>query len=403
MEFIFGWIAIISAVVYILTVFVKPFALSKRVKEYERGLKLNVESKEELFRRFKDLNSFLVKQVYYNQNGDVEVIGKVGKHIFLLENGVVKSAGVSAFSGKKVYKLVIEEMALLDFLAKEENPALPINPYTRYKFGKNLGLTQTVSGYMIFISVILLALTLLIPKSETYIEMVKMATPENYPDVTYEEAFESFFVEPEWSHFSSDQGEVVQFTGEFSYLGEEAEACFQYVIDLENSSFTLQYFGIDDVSQDLLTTGIALETIFSSYNTFEEEIVQDNGMNEYQIESEVVTDEMIIPDGMYYSSEEISYMDIAGRYLGSYGAEISLSMYSSIEDMYVGSIQIQTLDANYSGEVIQLDTNIYQVETVEGVYIVFGVSQNMYGDIEIDLFINNEQIDFLTMVESYIS
>ena len=403
MEFIFGWIAIISAVVYILTVFVKPFALRKRVKEYERGLKLNVESKEELFRRFKDLNSFLIKQVYYNQNGDVEVVGKVGKHTFLLENGVVKSAGVSAFSDKKVYKLVIEEMALLDFLAKEEDPSLPINPYTRYKFGKNLGLTQTVSGCMIFISVILLALTLLIPKSETYIEMVKTATPENYPDVTYEEAFESFFVEPEWRHFSSDQGEVVQFTGEFSYLGKEAEACFQYVIDLENASFTLQYFGIDDVSQDLLTTGIALETIFSSYNTFEEEIVQDNGMNEYQIESEIVTDEINISDGMYYSSDEISYMDIAGRYLGSYGAEISLSMYSSIEDMYVGSIQIQTLDTNYSGEVIQLGTNIYQVETVEGVYIVFGVSQNMYGDIEIDLFINNEQIDFLTMVESYIS
>ena len=69
----------------------------------------------------------------------------------------------------------------------------------------------------------------------------------------------------------------------------------------------------------------------------------------------------------------------------------------------MGSIQIQTSDGNYSGEVVQLDTNIYQVETTDGTVIVFGVSRIVAGDVQLDLYINGEQIDYVTMVEPYIS
>lgn len=155
MYYILGWTLIISGMVCVVTLFARPIVMRKNVLECEKGLRLNVENKEELLQQFRNLNSFLIKQVYYNQNGDVEVIGNAGKHIFLLENGVVKSAGISVVSERKMYNLAIEEKAMLDFLAKEENPSLPINPYTRYKFGKNLGITRTLSGYIAFISLIL--------------------------------------------------------------------------------------------------------------------------------------------------------------------------------------------------------------------------------------------------------
>lgn len=401
MDFILGWMLIISGVICLVTLFAKPIVMRKTVLECEKGLKLNVENKEELLQRIRNLNSFLIKQVYYNQNGDVEVVGIAGKHIFLLEDGVVKSAGISAFSNRKIYRLAIEEKAILDFLAKEENPSLPINPYTKYKSGKNLGMAQMISGSVAVVSVVLLFVILFIPKSDTYIAMVKTATPENYPNATYEEAFESFFAEPEWSHFSSEKGEVVQFTGDFYYLDGKAEACFQYVIDLESSSFSLEYFGIDDVSQNMLTAGIVLETVFSSYDNYGEEIAQNENVDkvENQSSSNVVT----IPAGMFYDTEAIDYMDMAGKYTGIIGTEVSLSMYSSIEDMYVGSIQIQTSEGNYSGEVVQLDTNIYQVETTDGTMIVFGVSRIVAGDVQLDLYINGEQIDYVTMIEPYIS
>lgn len=401
MDKFFALVCFASMLVYIVTAFAKPFILGKKLKEYQNGLKTTLADREELVQRIKNLKCSLINQVYYNQNGDVEIVGKAGKHRFLFENGVVKSAGINTFSDKKKYRIAVEEMAIFDFLAKEENPDLPINPYNRYKNGKNFGLVYTLAPIVMVLSMIAFAIITIMPKSETYIELVKTATPENYPNTTYEEAFENFFAEPEWSHFSSERGEVVQFNGDFYYLDGRAEACFQYVIDLESSSFSLEYFGIDDVSQNMLTAGIVLETVFSSYDNYGEEIVQNENMEkvENQSSSNVVT----IPAGMFYDTEVIDYMDMAGKYIGIIGTEVSLSMYSSIEDMYVGSIQIQTSEGNYSGEVVQLDTNIYQVETTDGTVIVFGVSRIVAGDVQLDLYINGEQIDYVTMAEPYIS
>lgn len=84
MNTIIGAIGFACIIIYLIAEIFRNTLVNVRTKEYANGLKLSIESKEELLQRITSLNSFLVKQVYYNQNGDVEVLGKASKHAFRL-------------------------------------------------------------------------------------------------------------------------------------------------------------------------------------------------------------------------------------------------------------------------------------------------------------------------------
>ena len=65
-----------------------------------------------------------------------------------------------------------------------------------------------------------------------YVRMVKDATNSNY-GITYGDAFDSFFSDPEWSYFEASTGEnVVEFEGRFLYdafvLNNKANACYYH-------------------------------------------------------------------------------------------------------------------------------------------------------------------------------
>ena len=63
--------------------------VNKRFKEYADGLKTDIPTSEELMQIIRNMNCFLVKQVYYNEQGNVEVQGKYGKHRLNLEDGII--------------------------------------------------------------------------------------------------------------------------------------------------------------------------------------------------------------------------------------------------------------------------------------------------------------------------
>ena len=57
------------------------------------------------------------------------------------------------------------------------------------------------------------------------IDMVKGGTPVMIPDITYEEAYQHFFGNPNWRYFDAEDGsEVVEFSGDCTYYEEAAKA-----------------------------------------------------------------------------------------------------------------------------------------------------------------------------------
>ena len=244
--------------------------VNKKCKEYADGLRTNFTTSEELMQTVRNMNCFLVKQVYYNENEQVEIQGKYGKHRLKLENNVIYAIR-DKLDWKKKYKFVVEENAILDYIAKEENHALPINPYTKYKKAMRPVKLYTASCTGVLVGIVLMILLCSIPSENEYVAMVKNSYPKNYPDITYGEAFDSYFSEPKWEYFKTSDGkEVVQFDGKCMYDNKEASLCFQFVIAEDHKTFSAEYLGINGEAQNRLTMGAALNAIFGGQATLQE-------------------------------------------------------------------------------------------------------------------------------------
>ena len=99
--------------------------------------------------------------------------------------------------------------------------------------------------------------------------LVKNGTNDNYPDVTYGDAFEEYFKTPTWKYFkgtqegpdddedgkpdyTNDDIDVVEFTGHCMYKDVEVKALIQFTLDKDASTFTASYLSFNDVPQSSL-------------------------------------------------------------------------------------------------------------------------------------------------------
>lgn len=106
------------------------------------------------------------------------------------------------------------------------------------------------------------------------ISMVQNGYPVLIPDITYKEAYEYFFSNPQWRGFEADDGsEVVEFSGECTYYDEEAAVYIQFVID-DEESFSMWYAGISvggeqfDADEQLF-----IELVYTPFATYSEEVL----------------------------------------------------------------------------------------------------------------------------------
>ena len=91
------------------------------------------------------------------------------------------------------------------------------------------------------------------PKGEElFINAVKNAVPEDYPDITIGEAYDHYFSSPEWSVFEGASSYyddtieyVVEFRGGCIYKEAEAEALVQFTFDEEFEGFEATFFSLD--------------------------------------------------------------------------------------------------------------------------------------------------------------
>lgn len=103
-------------------------------------------------------------------------------------------------------------------------------------------------------------------KDDEHVLAVKNGYPESYPDITYGNAFDEFFSSPTWKYFKADSGEdVVEFTGHCTYRDENVKARLQFILDMEEGSFSNGALSFNDVPQAQLITNILLNKVFTSY------------------------------------------------------------------------------------------------------------------------------------------
>jgi hypothetical protein len=86
---------------------------------------------------------------------------------------------------------------------------------------------------------------------DQYVEGVKNSTPSMYTNVTYGEAFESFFSSPEWRTTGEEDGyATVEFTGGFSYGGKDTEAEIEIAYHEGATIAFISSVAFDGVPQD---------------------------------------------------------------------------------------------------------------------------------------------------------
>lgn len=109
---------------------------------------------------------------------------------------------------------------------------------------------------------------------------VKKGSPLNYPDITYEQAFESFFSDTTWKYFvgtnegpdedgdglpdyTEENVDVVEFTGYCIYHDVEVKALIQFTLDKDADTFEATYLSFNDVPQSSIMLYALLEKAFT--------------------------------------------------------------------------------------------------------------------------------------------
>ncbi|MBO5620619.1 MAG: zinc ribbon domain-containing protein [Butyrivibrio sp.] len=94
------------------------------------------------------------------------------------------------------------------------------------------------------------------------VQSVKNASPSEYPNKTYGEAFDSYFASPTWKSFESSSGTIVEFTGYCTYDGQRVKARIQFTLDKDAGMFTVNYLSFNDVTQSLFVYWALFGKIF---------------------------------------------------------------------------------------------------------------------------------------------
>lgn len=108
-------------------------------------------------------------------------------------------------------------------------------------------------------------------ESDPHVLFVKNGSPNAFPDITFDEAFTHFFGSPSWKYFrgsrgnSSDTFDIVEFTGNCTYLEQEVTAKLQFTLDVDNGTFETTYLAFNDVPQSNDLLYALIEKAFTSY------------------------------------------------------------------------------------------------------------------------------------------
>jgi|GEM_PF-1373637 hypothetical protein len=102
--------------------------------------------------------------------------------------------------------------------------------------------------------------------SATTVAMVKGGSPDSYPNITYEEAFEDYFSNATWKDAGTDEdgNKVVKFTGNCYYLDEVAVAEIKFTVYEDQERFVVSSVKINGSDMDWLGNTLVMDA-FEEY------------------------------------------------------------------------------------------------------------------------------------------
>lgn len=119
----------------------------------------------------------------------------------------------------------------------------------------------------VFVEIVCLIVALNTGTSVQCVEDVKGGSPEDYPGITYEEAFDGFFSDPKWEYIGKDEDgdQIVRFSGGCTFYDEEAVAEVDFIIHRESGIFTLSNVEINDQDMELFWGKSLIYAAFEDY------------------------------------------------------------------------------------------------------------------------------------------
>lgn len=124
-----------------------------------------------------------------------------------------------------------------------------------------------IGGILAFVAVcVAIFLFAMHQRNNRYIDFVKQGSPVDYPNITYEKAFNNYFGDCKWTYFKSEDDEdVVEFNGICSYRGQDAKIKIQFLLDVSGGTFVAYTAAIDGVLQSTLDLQYIITTVFEDY------------------------------------------------------------------------------------------------------------------------------------------
>lgn len=219
--------------------------------------------------------------------------------------------------------------------------------------------------------------------ADNYIQAVKNGYPVSIPDITYADAFNEFFENPQWGYLQSDDGQnIVEFTGKCSYKNAKVEAKLQFIV-LDDENFEQGNLTFNNIPQSDDECTEMIYNVFREYanshniddidsnNTDgdgEYEDYSDNGYdNEEDNEEEDITG-YICPnsDSEKLSTEEVLALskkerrlarnEIYARY-GRKFSDQSLQDYFDSQDWYVPLYEPEEFNDDLLNEIEKYNAN----------------------------------------------
>lgn len=191
-------------------------------------------------------------------------------------------------------------------------------------------------------------------------------------------------------------GSKVIYDGEYEFYKKYVEG--ESTADIAPLTSPVTSMLIFEVPKEVLETDKALAIYL------DENYVNNDTVLSFTIRAGNAEDANSIPEGIDSSAQQVPYEYISGHYFAPEvsGAECSLSMYSSAEDEKIGAVSITYNGQEYSGEVIEVKTNVYRVLTTDGTEILFGIQGIAVRGPWMNMSVNGEVFE-MDMDEAYVS
>lgn len=263
-----GEVVLVGFLITILGAPILHTILIKKAKDkYREGIQTNLNTVEELMDLLRRLQCSFVKEIYYDESGNVALKTKWGKHTLILQNGLINTNPEEFDTVYSEDKKIVERNSLFQYILKELNHGLPVNAYKYYNTGSRLVRLYTWTPRIFWtFAFIGMAVAVVNIFGDTAVSGVKNGHPQLYPDITYGEAFDFYFNSGEWSSFVSDTDKtVVEYEGKVGDKDNESTILFQFVLSEDGESFSVEYIEVDGIGMADWVASLCILAIFDDY------------------------------------------------------------------------------------------------------------------------------------------